>query len=114
MTILVLVVYAAIAATFISITKFDKLRNKEVSYQESAASEILSLIDEKTQIDNLSDRVIVVFNAYDRKSNGKLSEYGLVNLLEDTYALYSKSPLSQEKSDALLALIKKQKEKDPY
>jgi hypothetical protein len=50
----------------------------------------------------------------DRKSKGKLNEYGLVSLLEDTFAQNASNKENEATQKKLLELIQKQKEKDPY
>lgn len=114
LTLVVTIVYAIVLATFIYITEQEKNKVPDDKFREMVESEIVKSIEPEQAIDLASERVKVIFNSYNRKSNGMLTEYGLVALLEDAYALNVNNPESKDKLITLLKLLEKQKEKDPY
>ena len=114
LTLVVTIVYAVVLATFIYITEQEKNKVPDDKFREMVTTEIVKSIEPDQAIDLSSERVKVIFNSYNRKSKGMLTEYGLVALLEDAYALNVNSPESKDKLATLLKLLEKQKEKDPY
>lgn len=114
LTLGVTIVYAVVLATFITITEQEKNKVPDDKFREMVASEIVKSIEPEQAIDLSSERVKVIFSSYNRKSKGMLTEYGLVALLEDAYALNVNNPESKDKLATLLKLLEKQKEKDPY
>lgn len=114
LTLAVTIVYAVVLATFITITEQEKNKVPDDKFREMVASEIVKSIEPEQSIDLSSERVKVIFSSYNRKSKGMLTEYGLVALLEDAYALNVNIPESKDKLATLLKLLEKQKEKDPY
>jgi hypothetical protein len=113
-TLTVTIVYAVVLATFIVITEQEKNKVPDDKFREMVATEIVKSIDPEQPIELSSERVKVIFSSYNRKSKGVLTEYGLVALIEDAYALNVNVSESKEKLNTLLKLLEKQKEKDPY
>jgi hypothetical protein len=113
-TLVFTLVYAVVFATFVTITEREKSKVPDDKFREMVSAEIVSSIEPELAIDLSSERVKVIFSSYNRKSKGMLTEYGLVALLEDAYALNVNIPESKDKLNALLKLLEKQKEKDPY
>lgn len=114
LTLFVTIVYAVVLVTFITITEREKKKVPDDVFRETVASEIVKTLELGQNVDIASEKVKVIFSSYNRKSNGMLTEYGLVALLEDTYAQNVNIPESKEKLPILLKLLEKQKEKDPY
>jgi len=108
------VVYVIVIVTFIYIDKTEKESLTDSSFRDKISTEIVNSMHDKTNIAELSKQIKIIFNSYDRKSKGELSEYGLVSLLEDTYTLNASNPKMQDKLTLLMKLIEKQKIKDPY
>ena len=107
-------VYAVVFVTFVTITEKEKSKVPDDKFREMVAAEIVNSIEPELAIDLSSERVKVIFSSYNRKSKGMLTEYGLVALLEDAYALNVNIPESKDRLNTLLLLLEKQKEKDPY
>jgi len=114
LTLGITIVYAVVLATFITITEQEKNKVPDDKFREMVSSEIVQSIDPEQAIDLASERVKVIFSSYNRKSKGMLTEYGLVALLEDSYALNVNNSEAKDKLSMLLKLLEKQKEKDPY
>jgi len=108
------VVYAIVIATFVYIDKMEKESLTDSKFRDKISTEIVKSMHDNTNITELSKQIKIIFNAYDRKSKGELNEYGLVALLEDTYALNASNPKMKDKLSLLMKLIEKQKIKDPY
>lgn len=115
-------IYFTVAFFFVFRLKHETV-DSNVNIKEIFATEVLKVLtveddpgknSEKDDTEKLSEKVLIIYNSYDRKANGKLTEYGLVSLLEDTYAIYSKGKMDEKQTDTIIALIAKQKEKDPY
>ena len=108
-----------IIACYIFVISFaiytDKTKGHNSLHKSTAGLKIIQSIDSNNSSDLsvISDKIKIIFNSYDRQANGKLSEYGLVSLLEDAFAMHS-DKLDSTKSNILMNIILKQKEKDPY
>ena len=98
--------------SFIAVNEKSLLSGPDVKSDFSSA--VIDSIDPEKDIEQLSNRVKVIFRSHDRKANGELSEYGLVSLLEDSFTKLSGEKNNSQKLDILIGLIGKEKEKDPY
>lgn len=107
-------IYAGVMVTFITIVDKEKDKVPDSKFREQVAQELIASIDPSKDIDQLSNQIKVIFSSYDRRSKGMLGEYGLVALLEDAYAINANNGEQKDKLEALLKLLDKQKEKDPY
>jgi len=114
LTAVILLIYVAVVATFASIAQQEKGKLSDSKFRELVASQIIKSVNGNTDIETLSRQIKIIFNSYDRASKGKLSEYGLVSLLEDAFAKIATNPKEKENLKTLMKLISKQKEKDPY
>jgi hypothetical protein len=114
LTIFSIVIYAIVAVAVIYFAESEKRKLSNSSYREMVASEIVKSIQVDADVDTLSNQIKVIFNSYDRRSKGELSEYGLVALLEDSFAQNASNPKEKDKLKILMELIAKQKVKDPY
>jgi hypothetical protein len=110
----VLAVYLGVISTFLFIRQQEKGKSLDTDFSKIVASDIVKSIDKDTNIDVLSNQIKVIFSSYDRKSKGKLNEYGLVSILEDAFTQSVTNSKDKEKLKVLMDLIAKQKEKDPY
>jgi hypothetical protein len=114
LTTFILVIYVGIILTFSFIAKNEKTSLSSTKEKSEATAAIINSIQSNKDIENLSNKVKVIFRSHDRKSKGELSEYGLVSLLEDTFTSLSSGKPDSPKLDLLMNLIIKEKEKDPY
>ncbi len=114
LTGIMLVVYILAIITFTTIAEKEKDKLPDDKFRELVASEMIKSINPDEDLDALSSQIKVIFNSYDRQSKGKLSEYGLVSLLEDAYSLNANNSEHKAKLPTLMLLLEKQKTKDPY
>ncbi|HBC3506516.1 hypothetical protein P3626_23225 [Vibrio parahaemolyticus] len=110
-TMVALIAYVSVIFIFITITEKEKGKEQE---NGAAISSIIASLDTSQDEDALSERLRIIFNSHNRKLNGSLMEYGYVQLLEDAYTEQSNSGTDLEKLNLLLAVIKKEKVKDPF
>lgn len=106
-----LVTYVGIVGAFVTLTKIEK---NDKNAQEKVVEAVIKSIDSKQDVESLSDRLEIVFNSYDRKSNGELQQYGYVQVLEDAFTEESTKNATSEKLGILVDVIQKEKVRDPF
>lgn len=107
-------IYLALGMLSYILMKQQEKSQTASNFNETVAEDIFNSIQIDINLDTLSDHVKIIFNSYDRKSKGELSEYGLVAILEDVYTKYASKAENKDRLKCIMGLINKQKEKDPY
>lgn len=114
LTFVIFATYIGVVITFAVIAQNERALFGGPDFKTEFTNAVVKSLGSNKDVEELSNQVKVIFRSHDRKSNGELTEYGLVSLLEDAFAKLASEEVESPKLDALIGLIDKEKEKDPY